>query len=207
VTILSSSAGGGVAELDYDAATLAADFASIENGLAISYDESGNLYALTGDPTTLNLYDSASATFSSVFSPGTSHDTEEKGDLDIYSDYAIMSGGPSGAYVTRLSDFTFSLNIPAASDSGDASDTVTNAVDADGDTLFMANGASVGAAFFDSDITSATATDPDATVEAWGTLDTDAFASANDVVYKDDLLFVAAGLGGVYIFTVEPSGP
>ena len=97
-----------------------------------------------------------------------------------------------------------SVPIPDPASLGlDPSVVVTNAVTVDGDLMFISNGeAGVYVAQADAAFDS-TACNAQQQITMLGQLQFDDLQSANHVAYKNDLLFVAAGLGGVKIVEVN----
>lgn len=131
---------------------------------------------------------------------------ESKTTVEISDGKAFIAAGPEGVQIMCLDDGSIvgSVPIPDAAALGlDPSVVVTNAVTVDGDLMFISNGeAGVYVAQADADFNSSPCSTP-LQITMLGHLQFDDLQSANHVAYKNDYLFVAAGLGGVKIVEVE----
>ena len=110
---------------------------------------------------------------------------------------AMVAAGPAGLQILDLKsgERVAEVGVPA-SVSVDPSDIVTNAVTREGSRIFISNG---GAGVY-----YAKATAGLETIEVLGHLRFETRESTNHVVLKKDLLFVAAGRGGVKIVSLAP---
>jgi len=131
---------------------------------------------------------------------------ESKSTVEVHGGKAFVAAGADGVQVVCLDDGQIVGNVPRpdpASLGLDPSVVVTNAVTVQGDLMFISNGeagvyAAVGAESFDT-----SACDAPQTITVLGQLQFDNLQSVNHVVYTGSELYVAAGLGGVKIVTVQ----
>jgi hypothetical protein len=130
---------------------------------------------------------------------------ESKSAYEIVGGKAFVAAGPEGVQVLCLDDGEIigSLARPDPASLGlDPSVVVTNAVTVQDDLLFVSNG--------EAGVYVAAGAEPFATsgcgaqdIDELGRLRFENLQSANHVVYRDEHLFVAAGLGGLKIVLVE----
>ncbi len=126
-----------------------------------------------------------------------------KSTIEINRSKAILALGDGGAQIVCLGTGEVIAAIPQPAVTGlDSSVTVTNAATTDKKTLFMANG--------EAGVYVARATtrfdSRDCAVDNLqliGKFRFDDFQSVNHVAYKNGVLFIAGGLGGLKIVTVE----
>lgn len=150
----------------------------------------GTLYVLdVDDRTILNQF-----TFEGADTPEAKNTVEIKGDL------ALIAAGRSGTHLMDLNTGELIANIPIPDPSSlDLSPEVveTNAATADEEFIFIANGeAGVYVAVASSDLNNYVS-GGDLSIELLGFLKFDDLQSANHVSYRNKMLVVAAGLGGV----------
>ena len=130
---------------------------------------------------------------------------ESKSTVEISGSKAFIAAGPEGVQIVCLDTGELVGNVPRpdpASLGLDPSVVVTNAVTVDRDLMFISNG--------EAGVYVARATQQFRTsgcaaqnIEVEGKLRFDDLESANHVSFRDDYLFVAAGLGGVKIIRVR----
>lgn len=126
-----------------------------------------------------------------------------KSTIEIKSGMAIMGLGDGGTQVVCLSDGKLLEHIaPPVVAALDSSVTVTNAATAYKRSIFISNGeAGVYVAMTDSNINSNKCELDN--LELVGKLQLDMKESVNHVTYRNDVLFVAAGTGGLQIVQIE----
>jgi len=134
-----------------------------------------------------------------------------KSTIEIVKDMAVLATGDGGTQIVCLTDGALLKQIanPVVAGLSDSL-TVANAATADRRSLFMANGeAGVYVAVADSNLNSASCDVDDLSV--LGKLELNDYLlddegnhqSVNHIVYKSGVLFVAAGLGGIKIISVD----
>ena len=126
-----------------------------------------------------------------------------KSTIEINRSKAILGVGDGGTQIVCLETGTVIEQIPQPIVAGlDESVTVTNAATTYKKTLFMSNGeAGVYVALAGADFDSKDC-DVD-NLRLAGRFRFDDFQSVNHVTYRSDVLFIAGGLGGLKILTVE----
>lgn len=130
---------------------------------------------------------------------------ESKATIEVFGNWAFVAGGSGGTVIFDLGVGEVVATIPPPSVSGLApSVVVTNAVSVDEDLIFMSNGeAGVYVTVLARKIGGASSDDIQNTPGVTGRLRFEDLASVNDVAFRKESLFVAAGLGGVKIVQVE----
>lgn len=173
--------------------------------------DGGRIVVAQGMPGTLSVFaegqfPGGSMTLLNSFPFPGANVPESKTTVEIAGGKAFIAAGTDGVQVMCLDDGSIVGSVPRpdpASLGLDPSVVVTNAVTVDGDLMFISNGeAGVYVAQGDADFASTACTTP-LQITVLGHLQFDNLQSANHVAYKNDLLFVAAGLGGVKIVEVN----
>lgn len=131
---------------------------------------------------------------------------ESKSTVEIHGGKAFVAAGPAGVQVVCLDNGAVVGSVPRpdpASLGLDPAVVVTNAVTVEDDLMFISNGeagvyAAVGATSFET-----SACNAPQTITVLGRLRFGNLQSANHVVLRKDLLFVAAGTGGVKVVDVR----
>ena len=130
---------------------------------------------------------------------------ESKSTVEIAGGKAIIAAGPDGVQIMCLDDGQIIGSVPRpdpASLGLDPAVVVTNAVTVDEDLMFISNGeAGVYVAKADEDFSNKDCKAQNITM--LGKLQFDNLQSVNHVIVKDGFLYVAAGLGGVKIVSVN----
>lgn len=131
---------------------------------------------------------------------------ESKSTVDVAGSRAFIAAGTQGVQIMCLDDGSIvgSIPLPDAAALGlDPADVVTNAVAVDKNVMFMSNGgAGVYVAASNDDLKDAECNEQQE-IEVIGQLQIGGSASVNHVAFKNDHLFVAAGLGGVKVIEVD----
>ena len=132
---------------------------------------------------------------------------EAKNTIEVVGGRAFVAAGPEGCQIVDLltGAIIHSIPIPTEAEAGGLStaDRVTNAVTIDEDLVFLSNGqAGVYALQAEEDLDEATDEEIRA-LQLLGKLQFDDAPSVNHVTYRDGVLFVAAGLGGLKIVEVD----
>ncbi|NNG47883.1 MAG: hypothetical protein HKM86_12340 [Deltaproteobacteria bacterium] len=162
----------------------------------------GKVVVVQGTPGQISVYDEATMALENVFPFEGANVAESKSTVQVIGGKAIIAAGDNGVQVLSLAtgNVLGYVPLPNPADLGlDPSVVVTNAVSAEGDLLFISNG-EAGVYVAQSD----TAFDQDwgespQTITVLGKLRFSALQSVNHVAYKDGLLIVASGLGGLKV--------
>ncbi|MDH3383105.1 MAG: WD40 repeat domain-containing protein, partial [Deltaproteobacteria bacterium] len=163
----------------------------------------GKVVVVQGTPGQISVYDEANMTLPpDVFSFSGANVAESKSTVQVIGGKALIAAGDNGVQVVSLATGNVLGHVPLPDPADlvlDPSVVVTNAVSAEGDLLFISNGeAGVYVAQADTPFEQ----DWGETLHAitvLGRLQIDALQSVNHVVYKDGLLIVASGLGGLKV--------
>ena len=206
-----SGNGGGV--FAFDPATLAplGEF-PLDDARWVAWDrDNGRVVVLQGTPGRLSVFaegsfPGGSMTLLNTFAFPGADVPESKSTVEIVGGKAFVAAGPAGVQIVCLDNGQIVGSVPRpdpASLGLDPSVVVTNAVTVQDDLMFISNGeagvyAAAGAESFE---TSACNAPQD--IDVLGQLQFDDLQSANHVVYRNDLLFVAAGLGGIKVVEVD----
>ena len=150
----------------------------------------------------ISVFDEAAMTLENEFRFAGATIPESKSTVQVIGGKAIIAAGDNGVQVVSLAtgNVLGVVPLPNPADLGlDPSVVVTNAVSAEGNLLFISNGeAGVYVAWadvpFDQDWGETLHT-----ISVLGRLQFDALQSVNHVAYKDGLLIVASGLGGLKV--------
>jgi len=211
VVYATSGNDGGVYAFDVADMTLLGEYA-LDDARWVALDEdNGRVVVVQGTPGRLAVFDEGdfpggSMTLLNTFSFPGANVAESKSTVEVVGGKAFVAAGPEGVQVVCLDDgqIVGSVPIPDPASLGlDPSVVVTNAVTVDEDVMFISNGeAGVYAAAGDAAFASTACTAPQS-ITVLGRLRFDDLQSANHVVYRDEALFVAAGLGGTKIVDVE----
>jgi hypothetical protein len=164
--------------------------------------DSTYLAAIQGTPGRVTVYkDNA---FHNTYSFDGARIAESKSTIEVLGGKAIIATGDGGVKIMNLETGTIVGSLPRAVVAGlDTSVTVTNAVSANGQHLFISNGeAGVYVAEASTDLNMSTGDQP-VTLTLLGQLQFGQLQSVNHVVYNGKHLIVAAGLGGVKVVEVN----
>ena len=164
----------------------------------------GKVVVVQGTPGQISVYDEATMVLENVFPFEGANIAESKSTVQVIGGKAIIAAGDNGVQVVSLATGNVLGHVPLPDNNvlGLPRDVVvTNAVSAEGDLLFISNGeAGVYVAWadtpFDQDWDE---TLPLPTITVLGQLQFSALQSVNHVEYKDGLLIVASGLGGLKV--------
>ena len=206
-----SGDGGDVFAFDKDDLTLLGQF-PLDDARWVAYDKDNDRIAvLQGTPGRISVFESGafpggSMNLLNTFPFPGADVPESKSTVEVVKGKAFVAAGPEGVQVVCLDNGQIVGTVPRpdpASLGLDPSVVVTNSVTVYKDLMFISNGeAGVYAAVSDEDFDQ---TDCDAplTLTVLGRLQFDNLQSANHGVYRDDRLFVAAGLGGIKVVDVQ----
>ncbi len=202
---------GGVYAYDAGSLALLGEYA-LDDARWVAWDQdNGRVVVLQGTPGRLSVFaegsfPGGSMTLLNTFTFPGADVPESKSTVEIVGGKAFVAAGPEGVQVVCLDNGQIVASVPRpdpASLGLDPSVVVTNAVTVQNDLMFISNGeagvyAAAGAESFET-------SDCDAVqnITVLGQLQFDNLQSANHVVYRNDLLFVAAGLGGVKVVEVD----
>lgn len=161
-------------------------------------EDAGLVAALTGGASTaLHVFDAA--TMSPVRTiPFVGAQTPlAKNTVVLDGGRAWVAAGPSGLKVFELATGDEQLHVPLPPSDMDPSDVSTNAVSMDGDLVFLANGG-LGITVARALVPAGSELAP--SLEILGSLDV--AGSVNQILYRDGVLYVAAGTEGLLIVEV-----
>ncbi|MEM9339497.1 MAG: discoidin domain-containing protein [Bacteroidota bacterium] len=121
---------------------------------------------------------------------------ESKASFDLIGDYVFLASGQNGVQIHEKETGTLvgDISLP----SGSATDLNTNSVAVYGDLIFISNGQGVYIATYSEE--------GSLMPEIIGRLELGDFASVNHVVFVDNKLIIASGLGGVKVIALEIQG-
>ncbi len=158
---------------------------------------SDNAFVLSGQPGTLHVFDKLSADFNYSFETDGANTPHSKSQISATDQYIFAALNEEGMKIFEL-DGTFRQQIPRpATPEGSADeDNVTNSVSVNESLVFMANG--------ESGITVGEIIEElDDQLIIMGSMIFNDLQSSNYVESKDDLIFVASGLGGLKILAIS----
>jgi hypothetical protein len=163
----------------------------------------GKVVVVQGTPGRISVFDEATMVLENIFPFEGANIAESKSTVQVIGGKAIIAAGDNGVQVLSLATGNVLGHVPLPDNNvlGLPRDVVvTNAVSAEGDLLFISNGeagvyvAQVLNTTFDQDWG-----DTPRTIEVLGKLRFSALQSVNHVAYKEGLLIVASGLGGLKV--------
>ncbi len=144
-----------------------------------------NVYALSGDPSQVTIWDKSNLTKVDNFNHNGSSHAESKVTIDVDSNLIFVAGGYEGLLVYDLDGNFISKHTFGG-------ESVTNAVTAKKGKVFVSNGeGGVHVASYDPFL------------NIIGKLDLSENESVNHITLYEDFLYVASGIGGVKMIKVE----
>jgi len=164
----------------------------------------GKVVVVQGTPGQISVYDEATMVLENAFPFEGANIAESKSTVQVIGGKAIIAAGDNGVQVLSLAtgNVLGYVSLPDNNVLGLPRDVVvTNAVSAEGDLLFISNGE---AGVYVAQVLNTTfdqvwnETTPPA-ITVLGKLRFSALQSVNHVAYKDGLLIVASGLGGLKV--------
>jgi hypothetical protein len=173
----------------------------VEDARGVSSDNS-DVGVVAGTPARLLTFDINTGVLDNDYTLDGATIPYSKSTIEINRSKAILGVGDGGTQIICLAtgDTIVTVPQPVVVDL-DASVTVTNAATTDKSTLFMANGeAGVYVATADTRFDSKDCEVDN--LQMLGKFRFDDFQSVNHVVYRNGVLFIAGGLGGLKILTV-----
>ncbi len=148
-----------------------------------------NIFVQNGMPGRIEIFENGSSTNSFSISNA---DTESKATFDLVDEYIFAATGKNGAEIYHLDgQFLGSIGLPEVS----SIDFTTNAVAVYGDMVFVSNGTTIYVATFEDD--------EDLIPDVVGELELGDFESVNHILFQDNYLIVASGLGGVKVIELN----
>jgi len=201
IYVTSGALGGYVTILDEDTFTKH-DSVSIEDARGVDADKN-NVGVVAGTPARLLTFDRDLGTLENDWSLSGATIEFSKSTIEIKKKKAILALGDGGTQIICLETGDVIETIPQPIVSGlDSAVTVTNAATVEKRLLFMANGeAGVYVAIADTKFDSKDC-DVDG-LELMGQFRFDDLQSVNHINYKGEVMFIASGLGGLKILTVD----
>lgn len=206
-----SGDGGAVYAYDKDDFSLLGEYA-LDDARWVGYDKDNERVAVVqGQPGRIALFERGQFPGGSMNHLATypfpgADIPEAKSHVEIVKGRAFIAAGPEGVQVMCLDNGEIVGSVPRpdpASVGLDPSVVQTNSVTVYKDLMFISNGeAGVYAAAADEEFDQGSCTDP-VNITVLGRLRFDDLESVNHVVYRDDRLFIAAGLGGVKVVDVQ----
>lgn len=143
------------------------------------------VFCASGNPDKIRVYDITDLNKTSEFQHNGRNEEEGKMTIDVDRNLVFIAGGEEGILVYDLDG-----NFIAKHTFGNGS--ITNAVSANRGKVFISNG--------EGGVYIATY---DPFLEVVGKLDLDTEESVNHIVFHEDILYVASGIGGVKMIQVE----
>jgi hypothetical protein len=197
----------------FDAATLAlVGQYALDDARWVAWDEANaRVVVLQGTPGRLAVFEAGSfpggsMTLLNTFPVPGVDVAESKSTVQVLGGKAFVAAGPAGVQVVCLTNGQVVGSVPRPDPAAlglDPSVVVTNAVTVQGDLMFISNGeAGVYAAAGAESFATSSCTAPQS-ISVLGRLRFSNLQSANHVVYRNDLLFVAAGRGGLKVVEVD----
>lgn len=205
--VTSGSAGGAVKVLNTrDSSTIAIHLADDVRGIdadATTIATVSGKDSSTANSATLTIFDKDSGAVQNSFPLAGATIPVSKSTVEVKNGKAILALGDGGTQIVCLASGAVLETIEQPLITGlDASLTVTNAASAYKNALFMASGeAGVYVALSDSNF--ATPGCDVQNLRVVGKLVLGDLISANHIAYRNDMLFVASGLGGLQVITVN----
>lgn len=185
---------------------------ALDDARWVAWDEdNGRVVVLQGTPGRLSVFaegdfPGGSMNLLNTWSFPGADVAESKSTVEVVGGKAFVAAGPAGVQIVCLDTGEIVGSVPRpdpASLGLDPSVVVTNAVTVEDDLMFISNGeAGVYAAAAAEDFDSTACNEPQQ-ITVLGQLQFGDLESVNHVVYRDDFLFVAAGLGGTKIVYVQ----
>lgn len=162
----------------------------------------GKVVVVQGTPGRISVYDEATMVLENVFPFAGANIAESKSTVQILGGKAIIAAGDNGVQVVSLSTGAVLGHVPVPDNNAlglPREVVVTNAVSAEGNLLFISSGeAGVYVAWADTPFDQNWGVSPPP-ITVLGKLRFNALQSVNHVAYKDGLLIVASGLGGLKV--------
>lgn len=211
VVYATSGDGGGVYAFDAGDMSLLGQY-PLDDARWVAVDEQNNrVVVVQGTPGRLAVFAEGSFPGGSMvlldtFTFPGADVAESKSTVEVVGGKAFVAAGPEGVQIVCLDNgqIVGSVPRPDPASVGLSPDVVvTNAVTVDEDLMFISNGeAGVYAAMASEPFKSTSCSTPQS-ITVLGKLRFDALQSVNHVVYRDEVLFVAAGLGGTKVVDVR----
>ncbi len=194
---------GGVTVLDLDTWEQTG-YLELDDARWVDADD-GKMVVVQGTPGRVAVYDEETLALQGSYPFPGADVAEAKSTVELLGGKLFVAAGSEGVQVLSATTGTIlgSVPVPDAAELGlDPSVVATNAVSSDGELIFIANGeAGVYVAEGTEDFDESDSEEPlDLTL--LGQLQFDSLQSANHIAYRNNVLVVAAGLGGVKILRV-----
>lgn len=211
VVYATSGNDGGVFAFDAADMTLLGEYA-LDDARGVALDEAnGRVVVVQGTPGRLAVFaegefPGGSMNLLNTFTFPGADVAESKATVEVVGGKAFVAAGPGGVQVVCLDNGQIVGSVPRpdpASLGLDPSVVVTNAVTVDEDLMFISNGeAGVYAAAGTDSFASLSCSQP-LSISVLGRLRFNDLESVNHVSYRDEVLYIAAGLGGTKVVDVE----
>ncbi|NNF12705.1 MAG: hypothetical protein HKN72_05760 [Gemmatimonadetes bacterium] len=202
---------GSVVALDANDLSVLGEYA-LEDARWVAWDQAGGrIVVAQGTPGRLSVFEEGvfpggSMNLIATHSFPGADVAESKSTVEIHGGKAFVAAGPEGVQIVCLDNGQIVGSVPRpdpASVGLDPSVVVTNSVTVQDDLMFISNGeAGVYAAAAEDSFETSACDDPQ-DVTVLGSLQFGLLQSVNHVVYRNEYLYVAAGLGGIKIVEVE----
>ncbi len=158
---------------------------------------SDNLYVLQGQEGRVNVFGLSDGVYKETYNVGGANTPESKSEIAATNDYIFAALNEGGLSILNL-DGTIKQNIPRPETPEGSLDenNVTNSVSVNGDLVLIGNGESgvhIGGLIKENDDN----------VSMLGAMQFNNYQSTNFVESKDNLIFVATGLGGLKILAIS----
>ncbi|MCK9409539.1 MAG: PQQ-binding-like beta-propeller repeat protein [Bacteriovoracaceae bacterium] len=168
-------------------------------------DVDGNFIAVVQGGGKLAVYNAATGAFLNTYNFTGTSIPESKSTVQVIGGKALIAAGDGGVVLMNLATGKVVGSLPRRIVNGlDSSVTVTNAVAANGEYLYISNGeAGVYQAKANDQNLSSQTGDTDISLSIQGKLKFSALQSVNHVAFDGETLVIASGLGGVKIVKVK----
>ena len=148
-----------------------------------------NIFIQNGMPGKIEVYENGNSTNSFSIADA---DLESKATFDLVDEYIFAATGRNGAEIYQLDgQYQGAIALPDVN----SADFTTNAIAVYGDMIFISNGTTIYVATFEND--------EDLIPDVVGELELGDFESVNHILFQDNYLIVASGLGGVKVIELQ----
>ena len=206
VVLITSGNTGGVSIFNEDLNELG--YVEIQDARWVQSDNE-NIYVLAGDSDGDNqgsiiIIDKINFQIINTYPFEGAYTPESKNNFEVVNNLAIIAAGFEGVKFMDLTNGSIlaTINIPDASELGLPESVVTtNSVSVDDDKIFISNG-EAGVYVAESDIEIENIVDDSFEITMLGKIQFGDLESVNHVTYRNKLLLVAAGIGGVKVVSL-----
>lgn len=178
------------------------NFKDIADARSVSSNsDKSKIYVLSGQPGELTQIEAKTGNIANTFDLGGAETPEAKSTIKVGKNWAITTLSEAGLKIVCLEDGSTLASIPPPK-SNTKIEIATNAATINGNILFVAQG-EAGVFVYQLISQKNHKTCPTLTPTALGSINFGEKLSANHIVFSKDLLFIADGIGGLKIISVE----